>query len=264
MMLIQIERISPNRNQPRERFDQEELEDLASSIKTAGVLQPILVRDGGEGRFELIAGERRWRAAKLAGLERVPAIVQKAGDEQSLEIALIENIQRQQLNPIEEARAFSQLMSIHGLTQEAVAERVGRKRSSIANTLRFLKLPDPVQGMIREGTLTSGHAKALLALKTESEILKAAERMVAGEVTVREAEEIARTRIAAALPKESKEEGGDPNVRDAEVRLQRALGTKVRIKGAEKGKGHIEIDFYSTDELERLFDLLEGGVGSGI
>jgi ParB family chromosome partitioning protein len=145
-----------------------------------------------------------------------------------------------------------------------VAARLGRKRSSIANTLRFLKLPDPVQEMIRGGTLTSGHAKALLAFKTEAEILKAAERMAAGDVTVREAEEIARTETARPRKPAQEEQGGDPNVRDAELRLQRALGTKVRIRGAEQGKGRIEIDFYSTDELERLFDLLEGGVGNGI
>ena len=263
MTLIPLDRISPNRNQPRERFDQEELEDLASSIKAAGVLQPILVRQEADGAYELIAGERRWRAARLAGLARVPAIIQKAGEEQSLEMALIENIQRQQLNPIEEARAFSLLMNRHGLTQDAVATKVGRRRSSVANTLRLLKLPDKVQTMLREGSLSFGHAKVLLAIEKEAEILKAAERIVSGEVTVRGAEEIAR---GASEPKSKrpKEEVVDPNVHDAELRLQRALGTKVRIKGAGKGKGHIAIEFYSADELERLFEILEGGVGNGI
>lgn len=262
--LIELNRITPNRNQPRERFDPEELEDLAASIRTAGVLQPILVRALGDGRYELIAGERRLRAARQAGLDRIPALTQSADEEQSLELALIENIQRQQLNPIEEARAFSTLMNQHGLTQEAVAEKLGRKRSSIANTLRLLRLPAPVQEMMRENALTLGHAKALLSLGSDVEILAAAERIVAGDVTVRGAEAIARERTAPASVQPAVSEGQDPNVRDAELRLQRALGTKVRIKGAEKGKGRIEIEFYSTEELERLFELLEGPVGNGI
>lgn len=262
--LIELDRITPNRNQPRERFDPEELDDLAASIRTAGVLQPILVRDLGEGRYELIAGERRLRAARQAGLDRIPALTQSADEEQSLELALIENIQRQQLNPIEEARAFSTLMDRHGLTQEAVAEKVGRKRSSIANMLRLLRLPAPVQEMMRSNDLTIGHAKALLSLDSDVEILAAAEKIVSGEVTVRGAEEIARGRNAPAPPHPSNNEVADPNVRDAEVRLQRALGTKVRIRGAEKGKGRIEIEFYTSEELERLFELLEGPVGNGI
>ncbi len=263
MSLIPLDRISPNRNQPRERFDQDELEDLASSIKSAGVLQPILVRQGDDGAYELIAGERRWRAARLAGLSRVPAIVQKAGEEQSLEIALIENIQRQQLNPIEEAKAFSLLMTRHGLTQDAVATKVGRRRSSVANILRLLKLPDQVQSMLREGSLSFGHAKALLSIEGEEAILKAARKIVAGEATVRDAEEMAKD-VSVDKPRAAKEEVVDPNVRDAELRLQRALGTKVRIRGAEQGKGRIEIEYYSAEELERLFEILEGGVGNGI
>jgi ParB family transcriptional regulator, chromosome partitioning protein len=155
-------------------------------------------------------------------------------------------------------------MDRHGLTQEAVAEKVGRKRSSIANMLRLLRLPAPVQEMMRENALTLGHAKALLSLDSDVEILAAAERIVAGDVSVRGAEEIARERTAPASPRPAVSEVEDPNVRDAELRLQRALGTKVRIKGAEKGKGRIEIEFYSTDELERLFELLEGPVGNGI
>src|SRR5688572_5251331 len=157
--LIELDRIVPNPNQPRERFEQDDLEELAESIKTAGILQPILVRAGTGGGYELIAGERRLRAARMAGLDRIPALTQSAGDEQSLELALIENIQRQQLNPMEEARAFSTLMTRHGLTQEEVARKVGRKRSSVANMLRLLRLPAAVQEMLRENALTFGHAK---------------------------------------------------------------------------------------------------------
>ncbi|HZI93803.1 MAG TPA: ParB/RepB/Spo0J family partition protein [Patescibacteria group bacterium] len=248
---LDVSRVVPNPNQPRQSFDESELEDLAASVRTAGILQPILVRQTTSGEYELIAGERRLRAARMAGLQTVPAMVQQVEQQRSLELALIENIQRQQLNPIEEARAFAALASDHGLTQEAVAERVGRKRSSIANSIRLLKLPEVVQEMIRDGRLTPGHAKALLSLADDEEILKTAEAMLQGYVTVRGAEEMAREKQTVAAPV-------DPNVRDAEQRLQRALGTKVRIKHRGAGKGRIEIDFYSEEELERLFELFVG------
>lgn len=253
-MVIDVDRIDPNPHQPRETFDEPELEDLASSIRKAGVLQPILVREVGS-RFELIAGERRLRGARLAGLQKIPAMIQKAEIGQTLELALIENIQRMQLNPIEEARAFAALMAEHGLTQEEVAEKVGRRRPSIANALRLLKLPARVQQLLREGALTAGHAKALLSLADEEEILKTAEAMLQGYVTVRGAEEIARdrkpSRVAAGAAAD------DPNVRDAEERLQRALGTKVRIRRSAAGKGKIEMVFHDDEELDRLFELLE-------
>jgi ParB family chromosome partitioning protein len=254
---VDVDQIVPNPSQPREQFDEAELGDLAASIKTAGVLQPILVRDTGKG-FELIAGERRWRAARMAGLRKLPAMVQKGGGQRSLELALIENIQRQQLNAIEEARAFSLLMEDYGLTQEQVAERVGRKRPSVANTLRLLKLPDRVQELVKAGKLTPSHAKALLALHDDEEILKAADAMLEGYVTSRAAEENARRKKSGgegAL--RAVEEQVDPNVRDAEERLQRALGTKVHIRQQGNGRGRIEIEFYSQDELDRLFEMLE-------
>ena len=253
---LEVDRIVPNPSQPRERFDQSELEDLAESIRGAGLLQPVLVKQAGPG-YELIAGERRWRAAKLAGLGRIPALVQSADEERSLELALIENIQREQLNPIEEARAFAILIDHHGLTQEDVATKLGRKRPTIANTMRLLKLPEAVQDMIRANTLTSGHAKALLSLDGDSDqVLRAAMQMAEAGVSVRAAEEAAR----GGRTKEPRQPDGDqvdPNVRDAEIRLQRALGTKVRIK-ARGGKGRIEIEFFSEEELERLFEILEG------
>jgi len=256
LLSLDLDRIVPNPNQPRGSFNQEELDELAASIGQAGVLQPILVRDAGAG-YELVAGERRWRAAQLAGLKQIPAILQKVDGIRSLELALIENIQRQQLNPIDEARAFSRLISAHGLTQEQIAGRVGQKRSSIANRLRLLNLPQPVQEMLQDGRLTAGHAKALLALADKEEILKAAEAMLQGYVTVRGAEEMARKRKPVGKPPAP----GviDPNVRHAEERLQRSLGTKVRIKLESGGKrGRIEIDFYSKEDLDRLFETLEG------
>lgn len=251
---IEVSRIQPNPSQPRESFDEEELEDLAQSIKEAGVLQPVLVRRSGDG-FELIAGERRWRAARRAGLERIPAMIQQVGQERSLELALIENIQRQQLNPIEEARAFSTLMTQFGLTQEDVAVKVGRKRPSVANSLRLLRLPAEVQSLVREGRITAGHAKALLSLSGDKEILAAARKMSSGEVTVRKAEQLTRARKPGGSPHQ------DPNVRDAEIRLQRALGTKVRIKTKDGEKGRVEIEFYSGEELQRIFEILEGHSG---
>ncbi|HET6374357.1 MAG TPA: ParB/RepB/Spo0J family partition protein [Candidatus Polarisedimenticolia bacterium] len=252
---VDISRIVPNPHQPRESFDEAELEDLAASIRRAGILQPILLRHAGTG-YEIIAGERRWRAARLAGLTQVPAVIQKVEEVGSLELALIENIQRAQLNPIEEARAFSALMDDFHLTQEAIAERVGRKRSTIANSLRLLRLPADVQDLIRSGKLTAGHAKTLLALADDEEIRVAAKALVAGYVTVRGAEEMAKSRQPGATPREA--ERSDPNIRDAEQRLQRALGTKVRIRAQASGKGRIEVEFYSLEELERLFDILEG------
>ena len=254
---IDIDQIAPNPRQPRESFDESELDDLAESIRRAGILQPILVRDMGIG-YELVAGERRLRAARMAGLTRIPALVQRIDTGRSLEYALIENIQRQQLNPVEEARAFATLITEYGLTQEGVAERVGRKRPSIANSLRLLKLPQRVQEMLRSGALTAGHAKALLALADDEEILKAADAMLLGYVTVRGAEEMARAGKPETTTRREPVQV-DPNVRDAEVRLQRALGTKVRIRQAASGKGRIEIDFFDGEELQRLFELMEGG-----
>jgi ParB family chromosome partitioning protein len=219
------------------------------------VLQPILVREAGAGGgFELIAGERRLRAARMAGLQRIPAMVQKIEEGRTLELALIENIQRQQLNPIEEARAFATMSAEYGLTQEEIAEKVGRKRPSIANSLRLLKLPESVQQLLRDGALTAGHAKALLSLADEEEVLKTAEAMLQGFVTVRGAEEMARGKKAAASAAHPPRQ--DPNVHDAEERLQRALGTKVRIKQNASGKGRIEIEFYDAEGLEGLFEIL--------
>ncbi len=258
LIQVDVDQVVPNPSQPRESFDAEELEDLAASIREAGILQPILVRQT-DGGYELIAGERRLKAARIAGLTRVPAVVQRVERQRSLELALIENIQRQQLNPIEEAKAFTRLIDEFGMTQEQVAERVGRKRPSIANTLRLLKLPSSVQVMVRDGRLTAGHAKALLALGDEETIRRTAEAFARGAVSVRGAEEHARSaRTSGPMKTAAGTIEEDPNVRDAEIRLQRALGTKVRIKGGSSGRGRIEISFHSDEELERLFELLGG------
>ena len=251
---IPVNEIVPNPAQPRTRFDEEELEQLADSIRGAGVLSPVLVRDTDHG-YELIAGERRVRAARMAGLSHVPARVLAVGRGRSLELALVENIQREQLNPIEEAHAYSALMVEYGLTQEEVARQVGRQRSSVANSLRLLKLPDRVQDLLAEGRLTAGHARALLSLGSDEEILSMAEALVIGDITVRAAEHMTRKPDGNARKQPQRV---DPNVAAAELRLQRALGTKVRIRRSSAGKGRIEIEFYSDDELQRLFEIVEG------
>ena len=254
LVMLDVVQITPNRSQPRRQF--KDLEGLAASIKENGIIQPVVVTEA-DGGYQLVTGERRWRAAQLAGVARIPAILREVSEDRRLEMALVENIQRQELNPIEEAKAYEMLLTDLQLTQEEVAKRVGKDRSTIANQLRILKLPEKIQDMIVEGVLNSGHARALLALPDEREQLEAAEKVVAGLLTVRETEELVRRRPdrkdAPAAPSVPR----DPNVLAAEDRLTRSLGTKVRITaGRKKGSGRIEIDYYSEEELDRLFSLL--------
>lgn len=248
---IEIERIRPNPQQPREQFDEEALTAIAESLREHGVLQPVVVRQVESG-FELIAGERRWRAAQRAGLERIPAVIREATAEESLELALVENVQRQDLNPVEEARAYELLVDEVGLTQEQVAERVGRDRSTIANYLRLLQLPPRVQAALVDRRLSMGHARALLGLDDAAAQTRLAEEIVQRGLSVREVE----TRVRRGR-KERAGSGGrrrDPDVEAAEKKLARALGTPVRIHG--KDKGRLEIRFTSLDELNRLYDLI--------
>src|SRR5215831_5699381 len=232
---IDIERILPNAQQPRKTFDEESLNELANSIRTHGVVQPIVVRPLEEGFFQLIAGERRWRASQRAGLIKVPAVVRESGEHDALEIALIENLQREDLNPIEEAQAYERLMSEFGLTQEDVARAVGKNRATVANMLRLLRLPPEVQQWLRENKLTAGHAKALLSLSDLSAILDAARKIIQGNYSVRQAEVlVARQGVSerhsegavAAVEKEIV----DPNVKAAIHSLEQVLGTKVTIQ----------------------------------
>jgi len=245
------ESMVPNKYQPRESFDEKEIAQLAESIRKNGVLQPILARPA-EGGFEIVAGERRWRAARLAGLKRVPVIVQSATDDRALEIALVENLQRQDLDPVEEARAFELLVKKFGFTQDQIADRVGKSRPAVANALRILRLPDEVLKFLKRGELTRGHARALLALEDEGEILKMAERMLAETMTVRTAE--ASTRPTSKQLMERIGKDLDPNVRSAQDRLQSRMGARVKIFASAKGKGRIEIHFDSDEELSRLYD----------
>ncbi len=256
---LDVDRLEPNAFQPRTMVDDDRLRELAASIASNGVIQPIVVRRAGD-RFQIIAGERRWRAARLAGLTRVPVVVRDVGDghERSLlEMALIENIQREDLNPIEEALAYRRLADEFQLTQEAIATAVGKDRATVANTLRLLKLPEEVRAEVASGALSMGHARALLALASETEQLNAAREVIARALSVRETEslvkKVAERDAPAGEPAPAKPV--DVHTRAAEDRLKLLFGTKVRI--VRRGtRGRIEIDFGSEDELIRIYEQL--------
>lgn len=249
---IPVAAISANPRQPRDQFEEVALADLARSIATHGVLQPILVRALSEGRYELIAGERRLRAARQANLSTIPALVREANDDESLVLAIVENIQRAELSPLEEARAYRALIDDFSLTQEEAARRVGRSRPAIANSLRLLQLPEDVQAELAAGRITAGHARALLGLDTDQAKVTLAREIVQRKLSVRDTEG-AVTR-ATAPPRASSKQ--DPDVRRLADDLMRALGSKVAIHTSKGGTGRIEILFYSNDELARLADVL--------
>jgi ParB family chromosome partitioning protein len=250
---ITLDDIEPNPHQPREDFDEAKLAELVSSIKANGVLQPIIVRQVGS-KYQIIAGERRWRAARLADMRNIPAIIRDATDQEMLKIALVENIQRQDLNPIEEAGAYKSLISQYDLTQDTLAMYIGKDRSTISNTMRLLTLPQEVQEHVSRGTLSMGHARALLSLGDPSTQVDLCNRIAKEGLSVRQVERIVkgRTRPHVANPPEK-----DPNVRAVEEDLQRALGAKVRIRGIAKG-GRIEIEYYSPGERDALITRLLG------
>jgi ParB family chromosome partitioning protein len=252
---IDVDRIIPNTQQPRKQFDEDALDELAASIREHGVIQPVVVSALEDGFFQLIAGERRWRASQRAGLLRVPAVVREAGEHDSLELALIENLQREDLNPMEEAYAYERLISDFGMTQEEVARRVGKNRATIANMLRLLRLPGEVQQWLRENRLTTGHAKALLSLSDLNAILDFARKIIQGNYSVRQAEML----VSRYSDTGGKDESGgsvetvDPNVKAAVHALEQVLGTKVTVQ-ENGGRGRIEIHFYSFEEMNRLYE----------
>lgn len=254
---ISIDSIEASSMQPRTRFDEARLEELAKSIRANGVVQPLLVRRKG-GKYELVAGERRWRAAQLAGLTHVPVVVRDVPDDKVLELALIENIQREDLNPIEEAQAYKKLIDSIGLTQESLAERVGRDRSYITNYLRLLRLPEDIRRLIEEGKLSTGHARTLLGTTDIDTQRRLARRVVERGLSVRETERMVRELDErGSKARVAKTKDNDPNVRSAETRLRRHLGTQVRITQNQNGQtGRIEIEYYNPADLERLFRLL--------
>jgi ParB family chromosome partitioning protein len=248
---LPIDAIAPNPKQPRKAFGDKALQDLSASLRQSGVLQPVVVRRLGSG-YQLIIGERRWRAAKLAGLTRIPAVVREASDAQSLELALVENLLREDLNPIEEAEGYQRLLAEFGWTQEELAQRVARDRSSIANCLRLLKLPDLIQADLRAGRLTMGHARALLSLTSPAEQLRLREEILAHSWSVRATEEGVQAKRARPTRRQLRR---SPELVAVEDALRGALATRVRIVGNERG-GRIEIVYSSREELDRLAELI--------
>lgn len=254
ILQVDIDRIIPGANQPRKRFSDSSLEELAASIRESGVLQPPIVRRTGSGTFELIAGERRWRAAKLAGLAQMPVIVKDAAPAETLVYALIENIQREDLNPLETAEAFEHLMRDFNLTQEEMSQKVGKDRTTVANYLRILKLPPEVKSWLAEGLLSLGHAKALLAAPDSHALVHVARQVIQKGLSVRETEAVAR-RGGTVKPARKSAPARDPQIRSLEDKLTKKLGTRVRLNDRGKKGGSIEIEYYSLDELDRLLEL---------
>ena len=254
--LVKITRVEPNREQPRKHFDEDALQELADSIKQFGLLQPILVQDR-KDYYEIIAGERRWRAAKLAGLKEVPVIIRNYTEQEIVEIALIENIQREDLNPIEEAQAYKKLLTEFNLKQDEVAERVSKSRAAVTNSIRLLKLSDKVQQMVIDEMITTGHARALLAIEDPEEQYNVAQKIFDEKLSVREIEKLVKN-----LHKEPKQKKkvDDKTLQviyqDIEEKLKQKLGTKVSITSKGEGAGKIEIEFYSHEDLDRLIDMM--------
>jgi ParB family transcriptional regulator, chromosome partitioning protein len=253
---IPVDAIRPNPWQPRTHFDEHELEEMADSIRAHGLLQPVLVSQQRDGTFQLITGERRWRAVQLAGMPTLPAMVKEATPQASLEMALVENIQRRDLNPLEEAHAFRQLLDEHGLTQEQLGQRIGKSRVSVTNTLRLLHLPEPVREALANASITEGHARAMLMANGEPQRLRLLERVLADHLSVRETETLAREMNAARQRAPSL--ARDADVERLEDEFRQALGTRVRLVKGRRG-GRLVIHFFSEDELAGLYQAIVKG-----
>jgi len=249
--LIDIEKVTPNPFQPRQLFDEQKIDELAASIRTQGVLQPLLVRRNGDG-YELVAGERRWRAALRAGLKEIPAVVRAVTDHQALELALVENLQREDLNPIDEARALRRLQEDFGFTQEQISDKVGKSRPAVANSMRLLLLPEEVQNQVSAGRISAGQARALLALERENLILTAAHEVITNGLSTRDTERLVR-RVKRSRRRRRENPALEPDLLGLAEKLQRWLGTKVHLNHhAHTGRGRIEIEYYSPMDLDRI------------
>ena len=256
VMNLGIEEIRPNRHQPRRHFDEGHIEELAESIRSKGVLLPLIVRRANDG-YVLVAGERRWRAAQKAGLRELPVMVREVTGKEAFEIALIENIQREDLNPIEEAGAYRRLIEEHGLTQEELAARVGKDRSTVANALRLLRLPEPIQRAVVSGELSMGHARALLAIHDEGDLRKAAEKVIAEALSVRAVESLVQRLKSKRQPQRRRDGDGGAQLRHLVEKLQRKLSVKVQLKD-KGGSGTLEIRYGSLAELDRVLAAILG------
>jgi ParB family chromosome partitioning protein len=256
VLKLPIEAIHRDTLQPRRHFDEEKLRELTESIKAQGVLQPVLVRKDGDG-YKIIAGERRWRASQLAGLHEIPAIVREVTEVEAFELALVENLQRADLNPMEEAEGYHRLVEEFGLTQDQVAQRVGKERSTVANALRLLGLPEEVKRMVAEGNLSAGHARALLGVPRIPEMTELAQQVAARKLSVRDTEKLVQQSKGSSKAKDSAgTKKPSPQVKALTEELQRILGTKVRLVEKGSGKGTIEVDFFSYDDLDRILKVL--------
>jgi ParB family chromosome partitioning protein len=263
LLQVAIDSIDPNPVQPRSIFEPEKLTELAQSIKTNGVIQPLIVQRAGQ-RYQLVAGERRWRAAKIAGLTAVPAVIQEFANDRLLEVALVENIQREDLNPIEVAHALDRLATEHLLSHEEIARRTGKDRSTVTNLIRLLKLPRDIQLLVAEHRLSMGHARALLGLADDESRIDLAQRAAAQGLSVRQVERLVQSMTArrpadGAKPARESASATDPNTAAATREMEAALGTRVRIVSQNPDKGRIEIEYFSIDELDRIYNLIVGG-----
>ena len=258
-LLLPLQKIEPNRLQPRKSFNEEELASLADSIRQHGVIQPLTVRLLDTGYYQIIAGERRWRAARMAGLREVPVVIIEADDKKAMELALIENLQRADLTPIEEARGYQQLIGEYGLTQEQVADRVSKSRPAVANAMRLLSLPDELLSMVESGKLTAGHARALLSIKDERQQLAVAQKVVNLQLSVRQTEAMCKKLLKAEQKPEPKPVEVD-YLAECEKTLTRCLGRGVKIVSGKR-KGKIELEYYGQEDLQRLYEALSGSLG---
>jgi len=254
VLYLDIDRVMPSKQQPRKLFNESALKELSASIKEKGVLQPVIVSRTGDGSFSLIAGERRWRASLLAGLKKIPALIKNVASKDALEIALIENIQREDLNPIETAEAFNRLIKDFDLTQEELSDRVGKERATVANYLRLLKLPDEIKTLIYNSSLSMGHARALLSIESRTAQVEAARKIIKNGLSVREAELLSKKTVKTSKAKTVR----DPQISSLEEKLIKQIGTKVRILHKGKKGGKIELEYYSLEELDRLLEILMG------
>ena len=255
VVIVKITSVEPNRKQPRKNFDEDKLQELADSIRQVGMLEPPLVQDR-KDHYEIIAGERRWRAAKLAGLKEIPVIVRDYSDQEIMEISLIENIQREDLNPIEEAQAFKRLLTEFNLKQDEVAERVSKSRAAVTNSIRLLKLSEEVQQMVIDDMISTGHARALLAVEDHDEQYTLAQKIFDEKLSVRDVEKLVRNLHKPAKPKKLDDKTMQTIYLDIEEKLKQKLSTKVIVTSKGEGVGKIEIEFYSHDDLDRLLDMI--------
>ncbi|MCL4123325.1 UNVERIFIED_CONTAM: hypothetical protein GTU68_005296 [Idotea baltica] len=252
---LDIKLLSNNTEQPRKEFDEKKLQELSDSILKLGILQPIICKKTGKDSYEIIAGERRWRAAKLAKLKQVPVIIKDLSDREAKEIALVENIQRSDLNPLETALAYQAIIDEFSLTQQELAERVGKERASVANTLRILNLPSEIQELLKSGKITMGHAKAILTVKEPSAQKGLAKKVINEGLSVRQLEQIV-SRVVVLKPGKKAKKAKTSEYPELEDLLRKSLGTKVAIQSSKEGKGKIEVEYYSEDELDRLTEIM--------